>query len=484
MDAVKRTFDEENILKKFAYEKTLFLQNAFPKKSELRGADYCAWRESYQRYMNYYTMQFTVRRTNMTADLKTLISGLTDDFNYSNQSMLQRLVQTLRDRYTQLTVDWKKRRAELQSFFDGYLKIEKIPPLDEFRWMKNDVLFGNQDMYIEDFNTKVQNIVVCLKTLNGIYQTQRAMVSELVVDETKKFNASQANTAAGVGYQIWGQDEFQAALGSYDEYLEDLRIDSLTILETQKQSQNAAEFKKAKEEARRLVEKLTDSGLHQKMDEQRIRVMKNLFYSLQVWSEILHTRLNKVIVIFEDVADMIFLSDRVFPFLLDLIKQLAEENKSGQRPVEELLTEWRSCSSVSSGLELSLNHLEAKLKNRWVEGCREIKKLLEDVTRLKRLIGYLWGEATAVRIYKRISSQTTTLKEDIERISKYKVGRFDRKELVELAPKIFSMVVDLFVYLRKTSESMRTISSNTRRSRRRSSSQRSRNSETRMSSYA
>ena len=386
-------------------------------------------------------MQFTVRRSNTTADLKTLISGLTDDYNYSNQSLLQRLCQALRDRYTLLTVEWKKRRSELQAFFEGYQKIEKIPPLDEFRWMKNDVLFGNQEMYIEDFNTKVQNIVTCLKTLNTMYQCQRTIVSELVVEESKKYALNQSTSAGASGFQIWGPDEFQLALSNYDEYLEELRVDSLTILELQKNTQNPNEFRRAKEEARRMVEKLTESGLHQRMDEQRIRVTKNLFYSLQIWSEILHTRLNKAILIFEDVAEMIFLSDRVFPFLMDLIKQLAEENKTSQKPVEELLAEWKSCSTVASGLELSLNHLEAKLRNRWVEGSKEIKKLLEDVTRLKRLIGYLWGEATAVRIYKRISSQTASLKEEIEKISKYKAGRFDRKELVELAPKIFNMVV-------------------------------------------
>jgi hypothetical protein len=442
MEAVKRTFEEEAILKKFSFEKSLFIQNAFQKKSELRGAEYCNWRESYQRYLNYYLMQFTARRSNMSADLKTLISGLTDDFNYSTQNLLQRLVQTLRDRYTQMTLEWKKRRAELQSFFEGYSKIENIPPLDEFQWMKNDVLFGNQEMYIDDFNTKVQHIVVCLKTLNTMYQTQRAVVSELAVDDTKKYTLNQSQSAvATTGFQIWGQEEFQQALANYDEYIEELRLDSLTILELQKNNQNVAEFRKAKDEAKRLVEKLTDSGINQKMEDNRIRIVKNMFYSLQIWSEILHTRLNKVIIIFEDVVEMIFLSDRAFPFLLDLIKQLAEDNKIGQRPIEELLSEWKNCSIISSGLELTLNHLEAKLRNRWVEGCREVKKLLEDVSRLKRLIGYLWGEATAVRIYKRITVQTSALKEEIDKINKYKAGRFDRKELVELAPKIFSMMV-------------------------------------------
>ena len=96
------------------------------------------------------------------------------------------------------------------------------------------------------------------------------------------------------------------------------------------------------------------------------------------------------------------MSDRAFPFILNQVRVLAEENKYEARRSEEMLSEWKDLSLISTGLEMRLNRLESKIKPKWADGCKEVRRLLQDLLRIKRLIGFLWGEATTKRIFRRI----------------------------------------------------------------------------------
>ena len=324
--------------------------------------------------------------------------------------------------------------------------------------MKNDVLYGNYEVITQDVNTKMQDVITCLKSLNELYSILRAVLADFVVDEGRK------SLAANNLPQVWNRQDFEFNIAEADAFLEKLRQDALSAAEIQallggRLDSQAYAGLKARVES--IASGFGEGGAQARMEEARLQWARNLSYSLQVWSEILSQRLSKATSLFEEVTELIFLSDRAFPFVLNQIKTLSEENKAAGRRSEELLSDWKDVSLFLKGLDLKLNHLEAKLEAKWVEGAKEVRRLLEDARRLKRLTSFLWGEASTSRIYQRISDQLSGLAESIQKPpGGMRNLRLDHRDLAKLAKSVFDLVVRR-ADPRKTSARTRTTSSST-----------------------
>ena len=315
-----------------------------------------------------------------------------------------------------------------------------MAPLDEAGWTKSSVLHGDNELIVQDINNKIQDVIVCINNLNQLYGLLKSMLSDYNIDDSKKVVAG----GDSVG-QVWGGDDFQNNIREIEVYLEDMRqynISCVEIVSIMNGGVQGEAYSKVHSDLETICGLFNEGGLCAEMERKRIGWVKAECYSIQVWSEILHQRLNKAVGMFDDVSEFIFLSDRVFPFILNQISILSEENRNLLRGVEELLSDWKDLSVMITGLEMKLNHLESKLESKWVEGYKEIKRLLIDVNRLKRLIGNLWGEASTTRIYKRISDQLESISYTI---SKPPAGmrnlRSDMKDLEALAKSVFDLVV-------------------------------------------
>jgi len=438
-DPVKRTFDEEPVLRKFHYEKQIFLDTAFPKRQQLKRSDHCAWREAAMRFSNIHQQPMSLRRVHQLSELKTLQAGLSSDATHTSNSILSKLCGTLKEKTNMLSADWRMKRSQLNNIFDLYKRLDGIPPLDEFKWMKNDVLYGNYDVIHQDVDSKMSDVMECIRLMNEMYSILKSLLGEFVIDNTKKTESVLQS------FQVWEKQDFELALAQLDHYLEELRKDGLQAADMQRSLEKEKSYVKVKTEAAQMVEKYSEGGYHTKMDQERLRWAKNLSYSLQIWSDIMSQRLYRCTVLFDDVMELVFLADRVFPFLLDKVKKLSEDNKMNRRKTEELLEDWKEISMFAVGLELKLNVLDSKLQHKWVEGYKEVKRLLEDLLRLKRLIGFLWGEASCLRIYSQIDFQVKDLMGAVEKMSRYNYPpgvRFERRDLLQLSEQVFNLVSD------------------------------------------
>ena len=119
-ESVKRTFDEETVLKKFAFEKASFLNLYFQKKMDLKSAEYCTWREYTLKYSNYHQYNMTARKLSQSIDIKTLLSSISQTPSNTSINNMVRLSSILKDRTAGISTEWKKRREETSRLYDCY----------------------------------------------------------------------------------------------------------------------------------------------------------------------------------------------------------------------------------------------------------------------------------------------------------------------------------------------------------------------------
>lgn len=119
-DGVRRTFEEEAILKKFTFEKTAFMKELVPNAEVLRQAGYCTWRESVQKNVAIYQSQMGFRMVNTTSDISNIVNGLETDKNFMNVSIVQRLCQSLKEKTANQMTLWNSRRQHLATLLDIY----------------------------------------------------------------------------------------------------------------------------------------------------------------------------------------------------------------------------------------------------------------------------------------------------------------------------------------------------------------------------
>lgn len=315
-------------------------------------------------------------------------------------------------------------------------KINKIPPLDECQWMKNDVLLANFTVIKQDMSAKVSNIVDCLKSFNDLYDLHRVAVADVYVDPIKKIEK-----VVEENLQVLNTEDFDRIIQEIIHLQEDAREDNLTCAQLLSDSQDRGDFYRNKNLLLPIASKYDQSGIHLSMDEAWIRWIRNLLHSTQVWSDILAQRLSKCLALFEEVSEIIFLSDKAFPFILDTITKLAQANKQQNVRLDDQLAQWKDLSQFLKGMELRLVHLKAKLSSKWQEGSKEVGVLLDDVFRLKKMVSFLWGEASATRIYARLVAQIQEIVKSILKLQGEKNVNFNRINLTSLAEKVFNIVV-------------------------------------------
>lgn len=303
--------------------------------------------------------------------------------------------------------------------------------------MKTDVLLANYQVIRQDMTAKIADIVACLKLLNELFDVHKLMLSEIYVDKSTK---SLVNTEK---LQVWSDEDLDRTMQEVNEKLDMARDDNLICVQLTSEFNERSDLKRFKDILMPIAHKFDEGGLYAQMDASWIRWIKNLLYSGQVWSDILAQRLSLCNSIFDDISELIFLADKAFPFVLDQIRRISQESKQPKAKLDDFLSQWKDMSLFLKGIELKLNHLKSKLDSKWAEGSKEMNVLLEDVHRLKKMVGFLWGESSATRVYNRLLEQIQIITKSINSMHGEKNLRYNKTNLTNLAEKVFHLVVVL-----------------------------------------
>jgi hypothetical protein len=302
--------------------------------------------------------------------------------------------------------------------------------------MKNDILLANYNVIKQDLAGKISDVIRCLKLFNDMYDLHRSSIADIYVDPVKKVDKEIQDNL-----QVFNTDDFERIAYEIAQLVDNARDDNLTCTQLISDFQDRGDSYRYKNLLLPIAAKFEGTGIHAMMDQNWIRWIRNLLHSSHVWSDILDQRLSKCLVLFDDVSELIFLSDKVFPFILDSITRLSQENKLMNIKLDDQLAQWKELSHFLKGLELKLTHLKAKLSSKWLEGAREVGVLFDDVYRLKKMVSFLWGEASATRIYNKLATQIQEISKSISRLHSDKNVKFSKSNLASLAEKIFNIVV-------------------------------------------
>lgn len=310
-----------------------------------------------------------------------------------------------------------------------------VPPLDEGGWMKSDFLYANSKVVTQDINIKLNDTIACLQHFNRFYEVQNAMMADLFVDQNKK--------AAGLSenMQVWNQEDFANVLRAIDTFMDETREDNLTCTQLQVDLRDRADLNRVKAVVVNLANKFSEEGIHSLMDNNWIFWVRGMSFSLQAWSNIFGQRLAKALGLFQDVTELLFLSDRVFPFMLEQIKKVAQEGRHDHN-VEERAADWKHLNMFVKGMDLRLNHLKARLATKWAEGAKAVDEMLKRGSRLRKIVVFLWGEISAKRLYFKLDKEIGELANAINRMNLDKSSRYDKAALALYAEKVFTLVED------------------------------------------
>lgn len=297
------------------------------------------------------------------------------------------------------------------------------------------MLLANLKVIKQDIASKIGDVIGCLKLFNDMYAVHRSALEEIYVDPHRKAENQPDQM------QVWNEEDFQRVAQNIAQLVDDSREDNLACIQLISDFQDRGDIYRYKNMLLPIASKFEARGVHATMDENWIKWIRGLLYSSQVWSDILGQRLVKCVNLFEDISELIFLSDKAFPFLLDNITRLSHENKLQKIRLEDQIGQWKDLSQFLKGMELRLNHLRTKLSSKWIEGAKETGVLLEDVYRLKKMVSFLWGEASATIIYKRLADQILELTKTMNKLQGDKNSRYNRSSLAALAEKVFNLVV-------------------------------------------
>lgn len=300
--------------------------------------------------------------------------------------------------------------------------------------MKTDILYANQKVVAQDIASKLSDTVVCVQLFNRFYDVQKTAMTDLYVDFNKRLPHLPEQL------QVWNEEDFASILKTIDTFIDETREDNLNCSQLQVDLKERGELERAKQTVVRMANKFAAGGPHIQMDDNWIAWIRGLAFSLQAWSNIFGQRLAKAVNLFDLVTELIFLSDKVLPFILDTIKRVGQENKI-EAKAEDKSAEWKDLSMFLKGMDIRLNHLKAKLSTKWAEGAKAVDELIEKSYKLKKVVSFLWGEVSAKRIYNNLNKQMLDLTAAVSRMNLDKNYRFDKTQLSTLAEKVFTLVV-------------------------------------------
>ena len=123
-DGIKRTFEEELILKKFCFERSNFLRETFGKLSEVKAVEFCKWRDDIRRVTGVYSKELAVRRKFQPSELTSFYDNLGNEVNYTNVNSVLRCCEKIREKTAIQTQEWQEKRNELNQFFTSFKVIE------------------------------------------------------------------------------------------------------------------------------------------------------------------------------------------------------------------------------------------------------------------------------------------------------------------------------------------------------------------------
>lgn len=301
--------------------------------------------------------------------------------------------------------------------------------------MKSDILFANTKVVTQDINNKLSDTSNCLQLFNRFYAAQKSAMTDIFVDSSKK--------APGVPdqLQVWNQEDFGGVVRAIDAFIDETREDNLTCTQLLLDLRDRVDLNRVKTTLLTMAKKFGPGGIHTQMDDTWINWIRGLSFSLQTWSNIFGQRLAKAVGLFDDITELLFLSDRVFPFILENVRKLAQESKYDAK-AEEKAADWKDLSSFLKGLDIRLNHLQARLAPKWAEGSKVVEEMLARSTKLKKVVVFLWGEVSAKRVYSNLNREIAELIGVVSRMHLDKNYRYDKNILATIAEKVFTLVED------------------------------------------
>lgn len=301
--------------------------------------------------------------------------------------------------------------------------------------MKSDVLFANSKQIMQDISAKMNDTTTCIQLFNKFYHIQKELLSDLYYDPNKK------DPKVPEFLQVWNQEDFGAVVKVIDTLLDETREDNLTCTQLMVDMKDRMDLNRVKSTILGVAKKFNAEGTHAQMNQNWISWVRGLSFSLQTWSDVLGQRLQNAVGLFEDVTELLFLSDRMFPFVLEQVRKTATEGKFEMNN-QDKAPEWKDLSSFLKAMDIRLSHLRARLGHKWPEGAKAVQEMELRAGRIKKIVAFLWGEVSAKRIYSKLTKEIGDLGNVISRVHLDKNFRYDKNALSSLADKVFCLVED------------------------------------------
>lgn len=112
-DLVKRSFPEEEVLKKLSFEKSVFLKEFIPELETLKQGNYCEWRANVRELANICQNEMKLRKMTLNSDITSMLASLNSDQSFATSSLILRLSQVLRDKSKNQLEEMQKRKDQL-----------------------------------------------------------------------------------------------------------------------------------------------------------------------------------------------------------------------------------------------------------------------------------------------------------------------------------------------------------------------------------
>lgn len=283
----------------------------------------------------------------------------------------------------------------------------------EYEYLLREILVSDNFTFEKEIQFKVRCLKEGLENVTKMGVTYNELCKEI------KQTAVDIPLEDLEGFEPWDKDSFSFAIDEIEKLLIVIISDKHELEESAaKFLQNEISKIDFKKMIIRISKRFKKDGRYLNIDNDYCLWMKGLGLSLNYYNSTFEKELSKSVSAFEDTFELLFLKERVYPYLLIEILEFSELKEV----TVDIKTRKRMqrANEICYGFGLKLAILEGKLRGKWPEALVIIKNLIQDNIRIKRTLNFAWGKIQSLTMLDMIKTKVKSTSDQIGELNNLK----------------------------------------------------------------
>lgn len=411
--------DDHQIQTKLNYEKQKYKSEHLVSLDVLDGIEFCKWRDLHSKLQGYLETEILFSRV-IPIDAQATFG------RQNKQNYIAELISNI----SKLDNIWKKRSVMLRDLRSRFNTFNKSMEDLNFTFVLSNIDECTESLLKKEIADKAFSLKSALDSMNYMLLIYRKMRAE--------FEEGQDTSTifAEEKFEPWNSESFNSALDSLQELVSKIRQDKNQLEETRMQMRSISKenIDAVLHEAGKNFQK---DGDYRYYDQDYFLWVKGIGISLAYYNREFEERFEIATDLFEDVFELLFIKDRLFPFLLTETYRITNQQDTSEYSSFSGNSPWEMINRLSSGMRFRLEILEGRLYNRWPRGLRIVHELKENELKIKRATSYMWGKSCSIKLQNSLSQRIQDAKQSIVRCTREGIQSI--KQINSLSSEISSI---------------------------------------------